>query len=71
MAAQDDEQQDFVVEIRVVYPKALSQQELKEWYQGSTEAAAHSLIGTAQQLPKDYKVVVAGFAGENRDADQR
>lgn len=65
-----DVRKDFVVEIRVVYPNAVSQHDLECAFEGSTKACAHSLIGIARQLPKDYKVTVAGFAVKEEHASK-
>lgn len=59
-----DERRDFTVVVRVVYPMAVSEDDLDQHYEGSTLAAAHSLIGTERRLPKNYTVIQCGFTTE-------
>lgn len=62
MSEDDSDRKDFVVEVRMVFPKSVSRAELREIYKGSTSECAKSLIGTERRIPKDFKVTVAGLA---------
>lgn len=64
MSEDDIKRKDFVVEVRMVFPKAVSRAELREIYSGSTLDCAISLIGTERRIPKDFRVVVAGVADD-------
>lgn len=61
-----NERKDFVVEVRMVFPRSVSRADLREIYKGSTLAAAKELIGTERRIPKDFIVTVAGLADEGK-----
>lgn len=62
----DNERQDFVVEVRMVFPKSVSRFDLYQTYKGSTSACAKDLLGAERRIPEDFIVTVAGFANDGK-----